>query len=93
MRKHWVRLWPPNRIFPCHPVECSVGSGVLGWQFCPFPLNSPLLASPHVSFLNLSRKGDGVRMGRDFSPTPRGMVGMGLDFLDSTRPTLIRVKL
>ena len=28
------------------------------------------------------RKGDGVRMGQDFSPAPRGRTGMDLDFLD-----------
>ena len=32
-------------------------------------------------------KGDGVGMGQDFSPTPWGRAGMGLDFLDPPRPT------
>ena len=33
------------------------------------------------------RKGGGARMGQDFSPAPRGGVGMGLDFLDLPCPT------
>ena len=32
------------------------------------------------------RKGGGVGMWRDFSPAPRGGVGMGFDLLDLTRP-------
>ena len=33
-----------------------------------------------------SRKGDGVGMGQDFRPAPRGGVGMDLSFLDPARP-------
>ena len=36
----------------------------------------------------MPRKGDGVGMGKDFSPAPRGGAGMGLDFLDPPRPAL-----
>ena len=32
------------------------------------------------------RKGSGAGMGRDFNLAPWGGVGMGLDFLDPTRP-------
>ena len=34
-----------------------------------------------------SRKSGGERMGQDFSPAPLGGTGMGLDFLDPSRPT------
>ena len=49
-------------------------------------------ALPHIAargFLS-SRKGGGVGMEGDFSLAPRGGSGMGLHFLNPTRPVLPR---
>ena len=48
----------------------------------------PLPASPHAGFPRLVKVvvvGVGG-IGQDFSPAPRGGVGIGLDFLDSPHP-------
>ena len=50
-----------------------------------FPAPPP---SPHASF---PRPTCGARMGQDFSSTPRGGPGIGLDFLDPPRPALLKV--
>ena len=54
-------------------------------NFAQSHLDPPLSASPCVSFSNPA-KVVGARMGQDFSPTPQGEVGMGIDFLALPNP-------
>ena len=61
-------------------IGVSIGMAILPRPAWPAPPRfAPCGFSPRL-------KGDGVGMGQDFRPAPRGGAGMDLHFLDPSRP-------